>query len=31
MCVCHDFVSVPKGGFPVPATCMQPGSCQNVH
>jgi hypothetical protein len=40
MCVCHDFVTVPKGGFPVPATCMSPGSspdapnpatCQNVH
>ncbi len=40
MCVCHDFVNIPPGGFPVPATCMSPGSspnapnpatCQNVH
>jgi hypothetical protein len=26
MCVCHDFVVVPKGGFPVPSTCESPGS-----
>jgi hypothetical protein len=32
MCVCHDFVTVPKGGFLEPATCQQAGgSCQNVH
>jgi hypothetical protein len=38
MCVCHDFVVVPKDGFQTPATCMGPNSggpspatCQNVH
>ncbi len=39
MCVCHDFVIVPPGGFPTPSTCKSPGSegapnpptCQNVH
>lgn len=32
MCVCHDFVNVPKGGFPEPDTCTSPSKgCQNVH
>ena len=38
MCVCHDFVIVPKGGFTTPNTCEPPGSggpkpatCVNVH
>jgi hypothetical protein len=26
MCVCHDFVVVPKGGFPVPNTCESPSN-----
>jgi len=32
MCVCHDFVTVPKGGFTEPDTCTSPSKgCQNVH
>jgi hypothetical protein len=32
MCVCHDFVTVPKGGFVEPDTCTKPSAgCQNVH
>ncbi len=38
LCVCHDFVIVPPGGFPTPSTCKPPGgggpdpaTCQNVH
>jgi hypothetical protein len=32
MCVCHDFVNVPKGGFLKPDTCTSPSKgCQNVH
>ncbi len=38
MCVCHDFVIEPKGGFQTPTACKPPGSggpmpptCENVH
>ena len=32
MCVCHDFVTVPPGGFVEPSVCTDPnGGCQNVH
>jgi hypothetical protein len=31
MCVCHDFVNIPMGGFQLPAACMAPSTCQNVH
>jgi hypothetical protein len=30
LCVCHDFVNEPMGGFLEPDTCTHPGSCQNV-
>ena len=32
MCVCHDFVTVPKGGFVEPDVCTSSSKgCQNVH
>ena len=30
LCVCHDFVNEPPGGFQEPDTCTHAGSCQNV-
>jgi hypothetical protein len=32
LCVCRDFVSEPKGGFPLPEACTSTaGGCANVH